>query len=327
MPPVELFGAHDDEQDQPPVTQDARLDLMMQRMTATSDAVVRASQLVMNIIKQNSDRMMLDENQDLVITGRLAFYKVDLNAFMAKFTNPFCYNSFDVVEVHPKSGMVKEPKTACVQVLPQENMPAYDLLGGYLLGLLNDDTTWLQEALGPLRRTLMDLYGLAPSPLSESLTAHFKRTMNGMFDFRKDTFTFNGTNGWQWRLTFGRPKTQSFRIEYQKPRQTWWNPMFENHLEETTGHFSFATFLDTVEHLAACPAMLKTCREWESDPIFVRKVAVDYPPLARIMIDLINEEKYNPEEIYTYYDDVVSQEEASIIQELDRQISRRALAF
>jgi hypothetical protein len=73
--------------------------------------------------------------------------------------------------------------------------------------------------------------------------------------------------------------------------------------------------------------MLKTCREWESDPIFVRKVAVDYPPLARVMIDLINEEKYNPEEIYTYYDDVVSQEEATIILELDQQISRRALAF
>ena len=117
MPPVELFGANDDEPDQPPISQDARLNLMMQRMTATSDAVVRASQLVMSIIKQNSDRMMLDENQDLVITGRLAFYKVDLNAFMAKFTNPFCYNSFDVVEVHPKNGMVKEPKTACVQVL------------------------------------------------------------------------------------------------------------------------------------------------------------------------------------------------------------------
>ena len=141
--------------------QEIRRGQMYKRMIGVARAAERASHLVMNIVEQNEDRMQLDENGQLIIVGNLGIYRVDLGSFMAKFANPFDYNSFDVVEVHPKSGLMKEPKTACVQVQPQKDLPAYDLFAGYILGLLNDEVTWLQESLSPLRRTLFQIYGLA----------------------------------------------------------------------------------------------------------------------------------------------------------------------
>ena len=129
--------------------QELRRNKMFTGMMGVAHAAGRAANLVMSIIEENEDRMQMDDAEHLLITGTLAIYRVDIGSFMAKFVNPFDYNSFDVVEVHPKSGLVKEPKTACVQVQPQKNMPAYDLLAGYILGLLNDEVTWLQDSLSP----------------------------------------------------------------------------------------------------------------------------------------------------------------------------------
>ena len=322
-----LFNS-DDAQDEPPYpsSQQGRRGKLMEEMLARAASVERAAGLVMNIIESSKGRMQLDEKGQLVIVGKLALYRVNINAFMAKFTNPFSYNSFDVVEVHPKSGLVPKPETACVQVRVQEDMPAYDLLASYLLGLMNDDVTWLEESLQPLRRTLFQIYGYSQSPLTPSLSAYFARTINGEFGYVNDTFTFDGTNGWKWRLTFGQPLNRGLKIEYQKPRQSWWNHMFEDHIEETTGHYNMSGFYDTVEHLSACPAMLKTASDWEVDPIFVRTVAIDYPPLARAMVDTLLADEYDAREIYTYYDEQVSDEEAQRITGLDHDILERALA-
>ena len=136
----ELFAGMDDEVP----LQEFRRGLVHKRMKDIASAANRAAGLVMGIIRQHEDRMQFDDEFQLVIAGRLAIYRVDINAFINKFVNPFDYNSFDVVEVHPKSGLVNEPKTACVQVQPKKNMPACDLLAGYIRGLLIDDVTWLQ---------------------------------------------------------------------------------------------------------------------------------------------------------------------------------------
>ena len=176
----------DDAEDGPkyPGDQQGRQEKLMEDMLARAASVKRAAGLVMNIIESSKGRMQLDEKGQLVIVGKLALYRVNINAFMAKFTNPFSYNSFDVVEVHPKSGLVPKPETACVQVRHHEDMPAYDLLASYLLGLMNDDVTWLEESLQPLRRTLFQIYGYSQSPLTTSLSAYFARTLNeqSLFD-------------------------------------------------------------------------------------------------------------------------------------------------
>ena len=120
--------------------QELRRNTMFMRMMGVREQ--RSVQpTVMSIVEENEERMQMDDDHHLLNTGTLAIYCVDIGSFLTKFVNPFDYNSFDVVEVHPKSGLVKEPKTACVQVQPQKNMPAYDLLAGYILGLLNDHVT------------------------------------------------------------------------------------------------------------------------------------------------------------------------------------------
>lgn len=325
-----LFG-NNLETPKTPEDQLGRRAIMLEKMLGNSRAVARAADLVMDIIERNERRMKLDADGNLVIAGRLAFYKVNLNGFFDKFTNPFSYNSFDVVEVHPKSGMVEEPQTACVQVQPQPNMPAGDLLAGYILGLLNDEVTWLQEHLGPLRRTLLAIYGMGRSPLSASLQAHFWEEMRGRFDFANDCVVVEGTNGWKWRVTFCQPLTREFKIEYQKPRQDWWTTVFNEHIKESSGHYVFNSFFDTVEHLAHCPGLLCQMAEdgndWEADPIFLRKIAVDYPPLAKRLLKTIDDdEAYDPEKVSNYYDEYLAAEEVNTIRQLDDLVRERAYA-
>lgn len=318
----ELFAGVDDEVP----LQEFRRGLVHKRMKDIASAANRAAGLVMGIIRQHEDRMQFDDEFQLVIAGRLAIYRVDINAFINKFVNPFDYNSFDVVEVHPKSGLVNEPKTACVQVQPQKNMPACDLLAGYILGLLNDDVTWLQESLTPLRRTLFQIYGLAQSPLTASMQKHFAEEVDGVFDFKTDTFTFAGTNGWMWRLHFGQPLTKGCKVEYRKPRQWWWNPLFDDIDKESTGHYALSGFFETVEHLSACPALLRNANEWQTDPIFMRKVATDYPPLAKTLVHRLTSDSYDPDGILCYYDEPISHDQADTIRLLDEMVLERALA-
>ena len=320
------FGGLFDDSFQSGTVQEIRRSRMHKSMMQVARAAERASHLVMNIVEQNEGRMQLDEHNHLLIVGNLGIYRVDLGSFMTKFANPFDYNSFDVVEVHPKNGLVKEPKTACVQVQPQKDMPAYDLFAGYILGLLNDEVTWLQESLSPLRRTLFQIYGLARSPLTPSLCQHFADSINGSFDFKQDTFTFSGTNGWKWRLHFGQPLAKGYKIEYQKPRQTWWNLLFDDHERDSTGHYAISGFFETVEHLAKCPHLLRDVNDWSTDPILLRKVASDYPPVAKILAERLTKEDYDPSKIYTFYDELLEEEHQGVVRELDELVLQRAHA-
>ena len=122
---------------------------------------------------------------------------------------------------------------------------------------------------------------------------------------------------------------QGVENQYQKPRQTWWTLVFNGPSKESSGHYLFSNFFETVEHLAACPAVLNQVAEdgndWEADPIFLRKIALDYPlspsdwfaPLTAMRIT---------RKIYSYYDEYVQPEEANLIRQLDKMIRRRAFA-
>ncbi len=322
---IDFDGLFDDSF-QSGTVQEIRRSRMHKSMMQVARAAERASHLVMNIVEQNEGRMQLDEDNHLLIVGNLGIYRVDLGSFMTKFANPFDYNSFDVVEVHPKNGLVKEPKTACVQVQPQKDMPAYDLFAGYILGLLNDEVTWLQESLSPLRRTLFQIYGLARSPLTPSLGQHFADSINGSFDFKQDTCTCSGTNGGKWRLHFGQPLAKGYKIEYQKPRQRWWNLLFDDHERDSTGHYAISGFFETVEHLAKCPHLLRDVNDWSTDPILLRKVASDYPPVAKILAERLTKEDYDPSKIYTFYDELLEEEHQGVVRELDELVLQRAHA-
>ena len=308
------------------VVQDYRRELLLNQMLEAAQATNRAAKLVSSIVARNQDRMFLDKAGRIIVNGTLATYRVDMGGFLNKMNNPFDYSSFDQVEIHPKGTLVDQPKTACVQVQINGSMPAYDLLGAYLLGLMNDESTWLQENMGPLRHALYAMYGLRESPLSESLSEHLFMKYGGRLDPKSDHFTLRGTNGWKWRVSFGNPLARGFKIEYSKPRQSWWNDMFDDHLAETSQHYTLCGFFDLIDHLSESPAILRNSSEWQTDPIFVRKVASIYPPLAKKLLTTIESEDYDPATIQSFYDETITEEEATTVALLDEQIRNLALA-
>lgn len=321
-----LFGDLDDSEERPLTEQELRRNQLQINMNNQADALRRSAKLVDDILLHNQHRLQLDENGRLIIVGQLALYRMDLVAFLQKMSNPFSHHSFDMIEVHPKSALVDSPEKACVQVHQPSTMPAYDFLAGYILGLMNDESSWLTPPMEPLRSVLMGVYGLAKSPLTDSLERHLQSAVNGTFDHVSGMFTFDGTNGWRWRINYLRPLGKGYKLEYQKPRQTWWNSLFEDHMRETSGHHAMNSFLPTVEHLSMCPGMLKDCSSWDSDPVFIRKVALDYPPLRRSLMNELNHEHYNPEELSIYYDEQLSEREVSLVTALDAQLRQQAEA-
>ena len=308
------------------VVQDYRRELLLNQMLEAAQATNRAAKLVNNIVARNQERMFLDKSGRIIVNGALATYRVDMGAFLNKMNNPFDYSSFDQVEIHPKGSLVDQPKTACVQVQIYGSMPAYDLLGAYLLGLMNDESTWLQENMGPLRHALYAMYGLRESPLTDSLSSYLFMKFGGQLDHKKNQFVLNGTNGWKWRVSFGNPLARGFKIEYSKPRQSWWNDMFGDHLAETSQHYTLCGFFDLIDHLSESPAILRDSSEWQTDPIFVRKVASVYPPLAKKLLATIESEDYDPATIQSFYDETITEEEATTVALLDEQIRNLALA-
>ena len=302
-----------------------RLELHI-KMNNQADALRRSAKLVDDILRQNEQRLQVDEEGRLIIVGQLAFYRMDLHSFISKMVNPFAHHSFDMIEVHPKSGLVDSPLKACVQVHQPSNMPAYDFLGGYILGLLNDEFKWLDASMEPLRRVLMQVYGLAISPLTKTLEQHLETTVGGEFDHMDGTFTFHGTNGWRWRLSYHRPLAKGCKLEYQKPRQAWWNVLFEDHIGDTSGHHTLLTFMSTVEHLSRCPAMLKDSLSWESDPVFVREVALNYPPLRRVLMKEIEHEDYDPNVLSDPWDDGLNSRDSVRVAALDARLRELAAA-
>ena len=89
--------------------QELRRNKMFTGMMGVAYAAGRAANLVMSIIEENEDRMQMDDAEHLLITGTLAIYPWTLAPSWPSSSTPD-YNSFDVVEVHPKSGLVKNPR-------------------------------------------------------------------------------------------------------------------------------------------------------------------------------------------------------------------------
>ena len=75
--------------------QELRRNTMFMRMMGVARAAERAANLVMSIVEENEERMQMDDDHHLLITGTLAIYRVDIGSFLTKFVNPFDYNSFD----------------------------------------------------------------------------------------------------------------------------------------------------------------------------------------------------------------------------------------
>ena len=104
--------------------------------------------------------------------------------------------------------------------------------------------------------------------------------------------------------------------------------VFNEHIKESSGHYLFSNFFETVEqHLVASPAVLNQVAEdgndWEADPSSFERLRSITPLAKRLVRTIDGDEDYDPEKIYSYYDEYVQPEEANLIRQLDKMIRRR----
>lgn len=64
----------------------------------------RSFELFMDIVERNQDRIFFEEDMKMVIKGRMAIYRIDVQSWINALRNPFAPTSFDPVQVHPSTG-------------------------------------------------------------------------------------------------------------------------------------------------------------------------------------------------------------------------------
>ena len=69
---------------------------------------------------------------------------------------------------------------------------------------------------------------------------------------------------------------------------------------------------------------MKGASDWQTDPILLRKVAADYPALAKSLVDKLTSSTYSADDIYTDYEEPIAGEQAEVIKDLDVQVLRTA---
>jgi hypothetical protein len=72
--------------------------------------------------------------------------------------------------------------------------------------------------------------------------------------------------------------------------------------------------------------LLKDVNDWATDPILLRKVASDYPPVAKLLAGRLTDDDYDPSNIYTFYDEPLEEKHQAIVQKLDELVLQRAHA-
>ncbi len=240
----------------------------------------RSFELFMDIVERNQDRIFFEEDMKMVIKGRMAIYRIDVQSWINALRNPFAPTSFDPVQVHPLHGFVSDPCKACVQVSFSSEQPGIDSICSYIMGLLNDESYFDMEELRPLRSALIRTYGYAKSPISDALEEYFAEHCDASIQFTQSKILIQGTNNWKWRIDFQNPCIQGFKVEYQKPRQSWWNTLALNAQDDFDHSDEFCEIFYAVELLSNCPRVLKAQPTWYHR-LFTFRIAVDYPPLAK----------------------------------------------
>ena len=113
-----------------PEDQLGRRAVMLEKMLGNSRAVARAADLVMDIIERNERRMKLDADGNLVIAGRLAFYKVNLNGFLTNSPTPSVTTPLMWLKCTQRAVWWKNPKQPAFKFNPSPTCQPVTCLRG-----------------------------------------------------------------------------------------------------------------------------------------------------------------------------------------------------
>ena len=190
-----------------------RVDSLIGLFQESINSNSRALTLLHGVFEENSEFVRVGRN-NIIILGELASYCIPIEDLLISFHNVYSENSrsgFRSVEVHPKDHWIRKHKTACIQVDSGKHIPSIDTLTGLILGLLNDNISFVNTNMSPLRDALIELYGLESSPISDLLEEFFKSNYPSIERLNGE-FVINGTNGWKWFIGFSDPEINGYSI-------------------------------------------------------------------------------------------------------------------
>ena len=296
----DLFDTDDETEKETPSAsfeyQEEKKNVFKNLVTDSFTAMQTSFDYLLKTIERNPDRIIFAVDK-IIILGKLATYSVPLDGLIQRMRNPYAGGSgLNATTATFKGKLDGKETSVCIQPDHQNvaNLPGCDVLDSYFLMLLNDDKFIQQERHGPLRHSLLNLYGLSASPASEALKEFFDVTMDATYIPGENVVEIKGTNGWKWRMSDGNPLVKGFTIWFKKPRQRAWKQVVPDTVEfEYAYHYE--DVFSILELLSDSPRVLVEDETYASDGYFRKMVAPHYSPLEKRLIADENKEREGAE--------------------------------
>ncbi len=296
----DLFDTDDENEKETPSAsfeyQEEKKNVFKNLVTDSFTAMQTSFDYLLKTIERNPDRIIFAGDK-IIILGKLATYSVPLDGLIQRMRNPYAGGSgLNATTATFKGKLDGKETSVCIQPDHQNvaNLPGCDVLDSYFLMLLNDDKFIQQERHGPLRHSLLNLYGLSASPASEALKEFFDVTMDATYIPGENVVEIKGTNGWKWRMSDGNPLVKGFTIWFKKPRQRAWKQVVPDTIEfEYAYHYE--DVFSILELLSDSPRVLVEDETYASDGYFRKMVAPHYSPLEKRLIADENNEREGAE--------------------------------
>ena len=296
----DLFDTDDENEKETPSAsfeyQEEKKNVFKNLVTDSFTAMQTSFDYLLKTIERNPDRIIFAGDK-IIILGKLATYSVPLDGLIQRMRNPYAGGSgLNATTATFKGKLDGKETSVCIQPDHQNvaNLPGCDVLDSYFLMLLNDDKFIQQERHGPLRHSLLNLYGLSASPASEALKEFFDVTMDATYIPGENVVEIKGTNGWKWRMSDGNPLVKGFTIWFKKPRQRAWKQVVPDTIEfEYAYHYE--DVFSILELLSDSPRVLVEDETYASDGYFRKMVGPHYSPLEKRLIADENDERNSAE--------------------------------
>ena len=296
----DLFDTDDENEKETPSAsfeyQEEKKNVFKNLVTDSFTAMQTSFDYLLKTIERNPDRIIFAGDK-IIILGKLATYSVPLDGLIQRMRNPYAGGrGLNATTATFKGKLDGKETSVCIQPDHQNvaNLPGCDVLDSYFLMLLNDDKFIQQERHGPLRHSLLNLYGLSASPASEALKEFFDVTMDATYIPGENVVEIKGTNGWKWRMSDGNPLVKGFTIWFKKPRQRAWKQVVPDTIEfEYAYHYE--DVFSILELLSDSPRVLVEDETYASDGYFRKMVAPHYSPLEKRLIADENNEREGAE--------------------------------
>ena len=280
-----FFLATEDEVEEPsPSTeyQSKKLKEFQGSIDASFAAMQTSLDYLMKTVNKNPDRIIFDA-ENIIILGNLATYTIPLGSVLSKLKNPFAGGSgLNATKTTRKGELKGKEASVCIQPDYKNvtDLPGCDVLDSYFLMLLNDDKFIHQPAHGPLRRAMLQLYGLSVSPASDAMKTWIESTTNASFIAEESAAEIKGTDGWKWRVSDSNPLVHGFTIWFKKKNQRKWTKVVDDSsLFEYSYHYD--DVLSILELLSDSPRVLIHDEPYASDEYFMSAVAKHHAPVAK----------------------------------------------